>query len=97
MACSALSTETKLESEFPIVKKGCINKNAPDDDLRLKIEEDNKQPENLTSRYTPTFLHIMTGDISIEDNDLLGRDLLMEEEKLINCARNCLKLANTLN
>ena len=39
----------------------------------------------------------MTGDIGIEDNDLLGRDLLTEEEKLINYARNCLKLANTLN
>ena len=97
MACSALSTETKLESEFPIVKKGCINKNASDDDLRLKIEEDNKQRKNLTPRCTPTFLHIMTGDISIEDNDLLGRDLLTEEGKLINYARNCLKLANTLN
>ena len=38
----------------------------------------------------------MTGDISIEDNDLLGRGLLTEEEKLINYARNYLKLANTL-
>ena len=97
MACSALSTETKLESEFPTVKKDCINKNAPDDDLRLKIEEDNKQRENLTSMCTPTFSHIVTDDISIQDNVSFGRNLRTKQEKLINYACNCLKLANRPN
>ena len=102
MACSALLTKTnESESELLIVKESCINKNAPDDDLRLKIEKDDKR-KNLTIKCTPTYwrilhreLHIVTDDI--ENNDLIGFVLLTEQEKSINYARNCLKLANTLN
>ena len=86
------------------LKESCINKNAPDGYHPLKIEEYDKQRKNLTLKCTSTYSHtlhrerhIVTDDISIEDNDSFGRDLLTEKEKLINYARYCLKLANTLN
>ena len=105
MAYSALSTKTnELESEFPVLKESCINKNVSDDYQRLKIEEYDKQRKSLTVKCTPTYSHILhrerhivTDDISIEDNDSFGRNLLTEQEKLINYARYCLKLTNTLN
>ena len=39
----------------------------------------------------------MRDDISFADNEYFGRDLLTEQEKLINYARYCLKLASALN
>ena len=70
MAYSALSTKTnELESELPVLKESCINKNAPDVYQRLKIEEYDKQRKKLTLKCTPTYSHIYYNG---ENFDLVG-------------------------
>ena len=71
MTYSALSTKTnELESELPVLKESSINKNAPDDYQRLKIEEYDKQRKNLTLKCTPTYSHILHHERHIVTDDI---------------------------